>query len=50
MFLISKCVFPNQPFQPSVMFVGKALVLYTNIWLGLKGLPGTNNLVSHKYL
>ncbi len=50
MFVISKCVFPNQLFQPSIMFVGKALVLFTNIGLGWKGFLGANTLVSHKLL
>ncbi len=48
---------PSKPFQPSLMFVGKArglpewstfLALIQNIRLGWKDLPGTNTLAYYK--
>jgi hypothetical protein len=56
-FIISQSVVPGKPFQPSLVFAGKAraypseapfrcklLASPTNITLDWKGLPGTNTL------
>ncbi len=39
---------PGKPFQPSLMFVGKATTLTANIRLGWRDLQETNTLVFYE--